>query len=215
MVRAAVASALLLLVLAVGAAPAGASAAKLTLSEGGVALVPGQNVYGEEGQLYVEPSQGWVECSFGPEVELYSSLATNSKASDELRVTGVHEREAECRSYTGNVEVALDSLGSTLKINTKGKATVGQDPTLELLFEHVLYQGNFHPNISCVYQRGSLHGTSTATPTREPLQIGLEGTLSLRAASSSPEAHRLCPADAEVSVAFAMDGETGAIEEQT
>jgi hypothetical protein len=215
MFRSAVAGALVLLLIAIGAAASSASAAKLTLSEGGVALAPGQPVYGEEGYVTVYTSDGAIECNPEPEFELGLSVVTNSKESDELALETLFERQETCRSFTGNAEVLLRSLGSVLKINAKGKASVGLDPTLELFFEHVEYGEYFHDNVECVYRRGTLHGTSTATPSREPLQVGLEDALPLRAALSSAEARHLCPAKAELTISFSIDGETGPIEEQT
>lgn len=223
MSRLTVAGALLGLLLVLGATASGASAAKLTLSEGGVALAPGAPIYAEEGDIQVYTSDGPIACSPDAEVELYLGVVTNSKGTDELGLKRFSERQETCRSFTGNAEVLLDGLGSFLKVNANGKATVGSNPTLTLFFEHEEYGGTRYEGIDCNYRRGALRGTSTATATRQALQITLEGALSLHdaffdngaAELSKAKAHHLCPA-AELSISLgSIEGETGVIEEST
>ena len=126
MSRSTVAGALVVLLLALGATASGASAAKLTLSDGGVALAPGAPIYTDHGSIRVYTSEGSIACSPEPEVELDLGVVTNSKGSDELGLEGgLRESQETCRSFTGNADVFLDSLGSFLKVNAKGHATVG------------------------------------------------------------------------------------------
>jgi hypothetical protein len=222
MSRSTVAGALLVLTLALAATASGASAAKLTLSEGGVALAPGASVFAEEGRIQVFTSEGAIQCNPEPELELYLAVVTNSKGSDELGLKGLSERQEFCRSFTGNAEVLLGSLGSFLKVNVKGQATVGLHPSLTLVFEHEEYADRRYEGIECDYGRERLHGTNTATPGAQALQIALEGPLSLHSASSQfgavslskATAHHLCP-EAEVSISLPLiDGEHGVVEEQ-
>lgn len=206
-------------VFALGATASAASAAKLTLSQGGVALAPGQAVFAEDGQIQVNTSDGPLECPFGAlEANLELSVVTNSRGKDELEVNRFHERElGSCRSFTGNSEARLGSVGSFLKLDADGTALTGLYPTLTLLFEHEEYAGLRYTDIECTYRRERLRGTNTATPALQRLQIDVGGKLTLHLPLSSPKARRLCPSDAEVSVSFPfIEGETGElIEEQT
>ncbi|MHB8234029.1 MAG: hypothetical protein ACYDHT_05175 [Solirubrobacteraceae bacterium] len=222
MSRSTVAGALLVLTLALGATASGASAAKLTLSEGGVALAPGAPVFVEEGRIQVFTSEGPIACSPEPEIELNLAVVTNSKGSDELGLKGLSERQEFCRSFTGNAEVLLESLGSFLKVNAKGQASVGLHPSLTLVFEHEEYAGTRYEGIQCNYGRERLRGTNTATPSPQALQIAFEGALALHGAFaqfgadrlSKTNARHLCP-EAELSVSLpSIEGETGVIQEQ-
>lgn len=221
MSRSTVAGALLVLSLALGASASGASAAKLTLSEGGVALAPGSPVFAEEGRIQVFTSEGAIECSPEPELEVFFRVVTNSKGSDELGIERLSESQETCRSFTGNAEVLLQSLGSFLKLNAKGQASFGLHPSLTLVFEHEEYAGTRYEGIECDYGRERLRGTNTATPSPQALQIAFEGALSLHEAFSrngavqlsKAKAHHLCP-EAELNVSFPSI-ENGAIEEQT
>ncbi len=223
MSRSTVAGALLVLSIALGATASGASAAKLTLSEGGVALAPGASISAEEGHIQVFTSEGSIECNPEPEIELSLGVVTNSKGSDELGLEGLFERQQTCRSFTGNAEVLLQSLGSFLKVNVKGQTTVGLHPTLTLVFEHEEYAGTRYEGIECHYGRERLHGTNTATPSPQALQIALGDPVSLHSAFSrygavslsKANAHHLCP-EAELSISLPIiNGEHGVIEEQT
>jgi hypothetical protein len=218
MSRATAAAPLLLCVLALGATAGEASAARLTLSEGGVALAPGDRMYAEEGRIEVNTSAGPIECPFSPlQVALYLSVVTNSKGKDELEINGLHERQFEpCRSFTGNTDVVLRSLGSFVKLDAEGNATAGWNPTLELLFEHEEHQGGRYENVECLYRRERLPGTSTATPSPQALQLEFDGVLPLRPALSSAKARDLCPAEAEPNISWPyIEGEPGIIEEHT
>lgn len=223
MSRSTVAGALLVLSIALGATASGASAAKLTLSEGGVALAPGAPIFAEGGSIQVFTSEGAIQCSPEPELELSFGVVTNSKGSDELGLKRLSENQETCRSFTGNAEVLLESLGSFLKVNAKGEATVGLHPSLTLVFEHEEYAGTRYEGIECDYGRERLRGTNTATPSPQALQIAFEGALSLHEAFSQfgavplskTKAHHLCP-EAELSISLpSIEGETGVIEEQT
>jgi hypothetical protein len=214
--RAVVAGTFFLLLLALGATASGASAAKLTLSEGGVALAPGETIYAEKGRIEVETSNGPIECSFVPEVDLTLSVVTNSKTRDELGINRLSERQETCRSFTGNAEIHLESLGSFVKVTAEGKSIAGLYPTLKLLFEHVEYQGTRYEGVECVYRRERLPGTNTATPNLQALQIAFEGKLRLRPLLSSAKAGHLCPAEANLSISLPLiESETAVIEEQT
>jgi hypothetical protein len=167
--------------LAVLATMAGtASAAKLTLNEGGVALPVGTTfeAFGHDNVL-IQTSAGNIECTQNMGFEegnggLSLEVLTNSKATDELRVTnstGMLNQNPPCRSEfrgfgraSGRAGVVLEQSG-VLKLRADGKATEG--PVVVAL--------GFEFGGECALQSTSLVGGNTAAPTDGPLVIGFAG----------------------------------------
>lgn len=207
--------------LAVSAIAAGpASAAKLTLSEDGTALAPGDvfEAYGDESP-FVSTSSGEIECPYGfvrNGIEL--AVETNSASKDELKPLRLYGGSGEvCRSFTGNAWPSLESLGGPVTVRANNKASAGPS-SLAIEFEHVTYKEVEHYGVDCVYSTKHLSGFNTATATRQPLVIELEGKLKLDRSSSSPGAEHLCPKTAEVGLRYAYtessEREYETIEEQ-
>jgi hypothetical protein len=197
-----------------------ASAAVLTLSEGGAPLVPGDTfeVTGI-GNVEVHTSSGSLGCSgvSGGYNGLELSLTTNASAKDEAQIEYLVGRRAEnCHSFTGNAFVTLQSIAGPLVLRASGKASAGAvGVTVE--FEHIAYRedGREHYGpVYCEYGGKKLTGTNNATTTREALSIELAGKMQL--AEGSPKG---CPKKAEVflSLPFSsnLSGEEATIEEQT
>jgi hypothetical protein len=205
----------LVALLAVGATlSSSASAEKLTMSEGATALPPGDPVWFEgDDALRIEASG--VECPRSGAAEVGLGVLTNSRQRDTLALNyfDISGRPL-CRSFTGNAEAGLLSLGRVVKLRATGEATVGP-VAVEIHFEHEEYKEREYENFSCVYTRNALSGTNTATATAQALHVTFEGELKLKAASSSEDARHLCPGEAEMSLTLPrVEGETGIIEEQ-
>jgi hypothetical protein len=213
------ASATLLAVLAMTALTTGtASATKLTLGEGGVALATGTTfeAYGEE-NLFLDTSIGAFECvgvPAGPTFGMKLEVATNAKAGDELKVlgSGGNAGSGQCRGGPlGHAAVQAISLGP-LKLNSKGKATEGP-----VVF-HIEWERGRGPEgfAECYFAARKLKGTNNATPSSAPLQLELGGTLKLDKSFANSEE---CPKQAQVSFALAStvndEEEEDRIEEQT
>jgi hypothetical protein len=186
-----------------------ASAAKLTLTEGGSALAPGAffEIVGE-GAMSFETSEGTIECdntfeSSALEVE----VVTNSKGNDELRIARFSgNSEDGCESFTGNASAELNVSGP-LRLRGSGRATTGP-VSARIHFLHVFPEDQ---EADCVYTAGHFDGTNPATPTPHPLSLALAGLLKLNRADSSAEAKRLCPKTTEVELSL-PDTENGALE---
>jgi hypothetical protein len=192
-----------------------ASAEKLTLSEGGKALEPGTTIF-LEGHNALGIRAERVECERKmSSFELFASVLTNSKKKDKLHINGFQggDLPAPCRSFTGNADAGLVSLGEVLKLGADGEATVGP-VEVRIFFEHEEYNGEKYKEILCVYRRSKLLGTNTATPTAQELGVEFGGNLPLRASLSSEKAVHLCPGEAEVSLTLpTTESQTGIIEE--
>jgi hypothetical protein len=199
-----------------------ASATKLTLSEGGAALLPAKTfeAFGQDRNLFVTTSLGPLECRrLIGENGLEASVVSNSKATDELQITRLFEGEEEesCESYTGNARFYLESLTGPLKLRANGRATSGP-VELYIEYEHVTVGEETYGAVECYFSSGRLTGTNTATATKQRLEIELEGKLALDRHKGF-DAKRLCPKTAEMSISLPFteneEGEREVIEEQT
>jgi hypothetical protein len=212
--------ALTVAVLAMSGIAAGiASAAKLTLSEGGAVLATGAffEAYGYN-SLSVNTSLGAIECEYYfVQTHMELNVVTNSKGTDELEIGRVNGGGQEaCRSFTGNAFFHLESLDGPLKLRASGKATTGAVALL-IEFEHVTYQEERYSDVECFFSAKRLTGSNTATTNRQPLAIELEGQLKLDRSLSSENAKHICPKTAELSMSFPLtENEEGEeeIEEQ-
>jgi hypothetical protein len=192
----------LVAVLAAGAmATDTASAAKLTLSEGGVALLPGDyfEMWGTE-NLQVSTSEGSPECN-DPSTGLEVSVLTNSKNTDELRIEHLFGTELVCRSDFGNTYVYLRSLGNTLKLRSNGKASSGE-VALDIVYEQIEYHEQRYEGVTCSFPGKHLTGTNTASTSRQRLEVQLGGELRLDSAGSSENAKHLCPKTADIDLSL-------------
>ena len=197
------------------AASSSASAEKLTLSHGGTALEPGNFLFLPGG---VEVGGKGLDCEPG-NPELFVSVLTNSKATDQLKIEGIERSglpgEPPCRTFTGNAAVNTISLGAVLKLRATGSATVGP-VFVDVTFAQEEYKGGIYTGFDCIYKRGTLYGANTATTTAQQLQVGFGGTLGLDLSASVEKAKHLCPGDVELSLSLPLtEDELGqAIEEQ-
>jgi hypothetical protein len=191
-----------------------ASAEKLTMSEGAMALQPGELVWFEGGDALRIEASG-VECPRSGGAEIGLGVLTNSRQRDTLALKHFDiSGRPLCRSFTGNAEAGLLSLGRVVKLRATGEATVGP-VAVEIHFEHEEYKEREYENFSCVYTRNAMSGTNTATATAQALHVTFEGELKLKASSSSEDARHLCPGEAEMSLTLPeVEGEIGIIEEQ-
>jgi hypothetical protein len=192
----------LVAVLATGAmATDTASAAKLTLSEGGVALLPGDyfEMWGSE-NLQISTAEGSPECN-DPITGLEVSVLSNSKNTDELRIEDLFGTELVCRSGFGNTYVYLRSLGNPLKLRSNGKASSGE-VALDIVYEQIEYHGERYEGVSCSFPGKHLSGTNTATTGRQRLEVHLEGALRLDTAGSSENARHRCPKTADIDLSL-------------
>ncbi|HUB73631.1 MAG TPA: hypothetical protein VL979_06315 [Solirubrobacteraceae bacterium] len=174
----------LVIVLAVSATVAStASASKLILSEYGTALSTGQlfGLFGREN--FAVSSDNGLECGTPEyeEMEVYATLVSNSARKD---VVDFNEEEYDetqvgpCESDGGNALVFWRSGGESLWLGANGKASM-RGVSIGVAFER-LYQKGGRPEgeeVECNYFTKALHGTNTATPTRQPLTVSLSGTL--------------------------------------
>ncbi len=172
-----------------------ASAKRLTLfNEGDVTLLPGDafEVQGFDA-LRVETSKGPIECEStflrtGFEV----SVITNSRWADMLQIKQLEGRFLEgCRSFTGDSEVELASLGEIFKLTARGEATVGP-ASIVIYFNRLRGQ-----EAECFYSATKLKGTDNATPSLEPLRVALGGKLTRDVTRSTS---RFCPSKTEVNL---------------
>jgi hypothetical protein len=191
---------------------------KLTLSERGVALATGTTfeAYGEE-NLLLDTSIGFFECVGvrpGPTFGLRLEVATNGKASDELKVLGAGgiAGSGECRGGPlGHAAVQAIALGP-LKVNAKGKATEGP-----AVF-HIEWERGRGPEgfAECYFASRKLKGTNNATAGAAPLEIEFSGQ-KLRLDKSRPHSEE-CPKEAQISFWLTStindEEEEGRIEEQ-
>jgi hypothetical protein len=196
-----------------------ASAAKLTLSEGGVALAPGDyfELWGSN-NLGVSTSDESIECPDDPYTGLDVNVLTSSKGMDELEIESMFGTGLACRSEFGNADVYLGSIGKTLKLRSNGKASSGA-ASMSIDYEWVEYHEQRYDDVSCSFTAKRLTGSNTATASRQGLEVGLGGEFRLESASSSDSEHakRLCPKTAGLELSLPnTEGETGGeVEEQT
>jgi hypothetical protein len=207
----------LVTLLAVSATPSSASAEKLILTEGATTLQPGDEFW-LEGDSVLSVEASGVECGRRYEsTELDVSVLTNSKGTDKLQLKHLEggELPAPCRSFTGNVDVTVESLGEVVKLKPTGKATVGP-VVVQMFFEHERYKETTYEDFSCIYARNTLAGTNNATTTAQALGVSFAGELSLKPSLSSEKAKQLCPGKAEISLSVpsAEGAKGGVIEER-
>ncbi|HME01789.1 MAG TPA: hypothetical protein VKG38_02005 [Solirubrobacteraceae bacterium] len=201
----------LLGVLAISAIAAGpASAAKLTLSEGGVALAPASEfLIGGRSNLEVDTSLGKLECaSAHDETGLYLADVTNSKEKDVLNDYVFGGDVAPCQSFTGNAYVDIYSLSEhILSLQANGEAHTTGPVAIEIGFSALHGEQVF-----CHYSAKRLIGDNTATTSRQALEVGLGAKLTLSSASS----RKVCPKTAEMSFSlYETEGPMGGtVEEQ-
>jgi hypothetical protein len=209
----------LVVVLAVSAAAASAaSASRLILSEeDGTALPLGQEILFSGRENLTVESSAIAECKT-PEyysMELYSTLDRSSRPKDEVKfktgrlVGGVEEPTEvalECRVETGYAFVDWRPGGEILTLGANGKARL-RPMSIGVLFE--IYNYGRIEEVPCSYSKGTVSGTNTATATRQPLTVELDGTLTRR---SSP---RACPKTMHVSLSLPyIETYEGKIEEE-
>src|SRR6476660_2719126 len=127
MQRLAITCAALLALLAFASVSSSASAEKLTLSEGATALEPG-NAFFLEGRSNILIQAPGVSCELG-DIELYVGVLTNSKERDHLQIKGFNIKgsslPAPCRTFTGNADPQLRSLGEVITLRATGTAVIG------------------------------------------------------------------------------------------
>jgi hypothetical protein len=204
-----------------GATATGAAAStRLTLSEGDTALAAGDafEIYGEN-NLSLTTSEGPVfECEdLFARTGLEVSVVTNSKAKDELAIDRtVGPDIGHCRSFTGNVDVAIQAFGGPVVARSNGIATAGEF-AVGIWFEHIRYgEGSYE--IECVYDRKHLKGTNSATATKQNLGLEFAAALKLDVAASGTDAKHVCPKTAEMELSLPSSEyvvpEYGPIEEQ-
>lgn len=192
----------LVAVLAMCATAAGtASAAKLTLSEGGVALPVGYRfeVFGRN-NIFVHTPIGDILCNQNAGFEegyggLTVEVLTNTASTAKLRVIGAFgmlRGLPSCRDSFegfGRAAVILEEPG-VLKLTSWGKATEGP---VRFLFR-------FERGQQCYFTKSRLIGTSDATATRGSLAFGFSAQrLHLDKGFRSSEE---CPTEAELSASF-------------
>jgi hypothetical protein len=208
----------------IAAAASAASATKLTLSRGGIALAPGEFIEFSGGydNLEVTTSLGRLECEDFVQSGFEGGIVTNSKATDKLEMVRLFGTSAgPCRSFFyGNAEIDLASISGPVKLRANGSSAAG--PTsLEIEFEHVEYKGGLYHDVECFYAHGTLTGTNTATTAVERLEAQLGASLKLDSSRSSFNAKHICPKTAGIllrlSLNFNEEGEKGGreiVEEQ-
>jgi hypothetical protein len=150
-----------------------ASAAKLTLSEGGVALAVGSRfaISGVD-NLFIETSIGDVECVDIPEgaptFGLYLEVITNAKGTDELGVLGPVRDPEGCRGGPlGHATVQAFGLG-LLKVRATGQATEGP-VTFRIEWER---GSGPEGHAECFFESAKLKGANDATV--GPQVLGVE-----------------------------------------
>jgi hypothetical protein len=180
---------------------------KLTLSQAGVALAPGDTfeVFGQN-NVEVFTSIGNIECV---ESSLRNGLLlrdlTNSKWVDELEVVETTAfGGGECRGPEGIGEAEVNlRWGAIVKLRANGKAGTGP-VSLQLVFERVPYE--------CTFTAGQLTGSNNATSSPESLTLEYDHKLTLNKSASYPKG---CPKSAELFMFFTSnEGEEGIIDEQ-
>jgi len=180
-----------------------ASAAKLTLSEGGVVLGPEHDLEALGSNFYVETPAGEISCDrLGDGLTSY--VVTNSSATDELEVleTFLDGEGEHCTSFRGNA--FPDLYTERLKLRANGKATLGA-AVLLIIFE-------LHDE-DCYYHTKMLKGTNTATPTLGPLRLEFNQELKLNKSESA----KTCPKEAKMyfDLPSVFGEEEEPVEEQT
>ena len=182
-------------------ATASASAAKLTLSESGLALgfEHGMEAYGHG--FYAETPDGEIDCGGFDEDGFDAYVVTNSKATDELHVYNFVLSGESCESPRGHAFPDLYPQGP-LELRANGKATLGP-AVLAITFELSDERSSYGTKM--------LRGTNTATSTRGPLQLEIDQTLKLQR-SESP---KTCPKQATMHFETSyINGEAGATAEE-
>ena len=204
----------LAIALAIGATAAStASATKLILSKSGVPLVPGEYIEfgGGYNNLEVTTSLGPLECNDFVQSGLEADVTTDPKAVDKLEpVRLLDPSVGPCRSFTGNAEIDLASVGGPLKLRANGSATAGSTSLL-VEYEHIDSEGGAYRNVECFFTHGTMAGTNSATPVREMLDVELGADLKLDRTRSSINAKHICPKTASVilRLPFAFNEEGG------
>jgi hypothetical protein len=197
-----------------------ASAERLTLSEGGLALAPGRTfeAYGFE-NIRLNTSLGDVECvgvsaiqpTFGVKVEVLN----NSQKVDSLRVLGQIRGTAAsgaCRGGAlGHAALTAVALG-TLKVRAFGKATEGP-----VVFKVHWERGQGPEGTECYFEKEEpLKGTNNATLGPEPLVIQFPQQPLKR--SHLFVGSQECPRSATISLSFSStfneEEESNLIDEQ-
>jgi hypothetical protein len=203
-----------------GAATAGsASAAKLTLTNHGVALPPGYTfeIYGVLNEDFsFNTSGGAIGSCEGGEIAdpIFLEVVTNSQWTDELRILASEGAVgSRCQGFVdGREENVFPTLSQhgVIKIRAGGVATV---PTgLAIGFERL---GNNENGQTCSYQVKQ-SGLNNATASPQPLVLSFDREL--RVARNPPGEPEPCPARATVNMSlphtFNFEGEEDQIDEQ-
>ncbi|HUA73598.1 MAG TPA: hypothetical protein VL988_02465 [Solirubrobacteraceae bacterium] len=213
-----IATAPLVVLLALTFMASAASAKRLVLTEGETALAPltAFEIYGER-NFEVTTSSGALNCLDDFKRNgLELSVLTNSEKKDELEIRRLlGDYEEPCRSFTGNAFMQLGGIGSPLVLGTNGKSKAGP-VAIRIEFEHITVERTPYYDVECTYAHKSLGGTNTAGATPQKLEIELFGKLGLDVSNSGPEAKHACPKYAEMDLALesteTLAGENEAIE---
>jgi hypothetical protein len=176
---------------------ASAASARLTLSQGGVPLPPGEQleVFGKN-NLSVRDSLANIECPGQPvDAGFLLEVATNSKTLDQANLVASGDGlfdGGHCRAERFGAAVISIIQSRPLKLRATGKATV-----TAIVFRMLLEQND----VECFF-KGTLKGSNNATPVKEPLEIGFSGQKLNR--DNAFANSNLCPKSAEMTVSFDM-----------
>jgi len=136
-------------------------------------------------------------------MEVYSTFAggAGKKATmtfhagleEEGAIIKSSEMEIQCEGEPGWVYVYWSPGGETLTVGANGEARLRP---MSVTVEYELLYGGRPEERLCHYAKGALSGRNTATPTRQPLTVALNGTLKVH---DSPKA---CPRVIQVSLSL-------------
>jgi hypothetical protein len=164
---------------------------KLTLSQAGVALAPGDTfeVF-DQNNVEVLTSIGNIECP-GRNGLLLRDL-TNAKWVDELEVAETtFFGGGECQGPEGIGEVLVNvGWGAIVKLRANGKAGTGP-VSLQLVFERAPFE--------CTFTAGQLTGSNNATSSPESLTLEYDHKLTLNKSFSNGSG---CPKSAVLFMFF-------------